>query len=140
MLRTEFSADSEHRRDRTQLESSSVSEHFPLARTSDLLHCRRHDPSALRFHHRHAVDGDTIKCDGERVRLERIDTPERHEAGFQEAKDHMALLIRGKEVRCRVRKRDRYGRLLGECRTDQTPSLCDEMLALGLAEIYRRKP
>ncbi|WP_020476277.1 thermonuclease family protein [Zavarzinella formosa] len=78
-----------------------------------------------------AVDGDTIKCDGGRGRLARIDSVERGEPGFQEAKDHMALLIRGKEVRCLVKRREKYGRLLGECSMSGVPSLSDEIARLG---------
>ena len=85
-----------------------------------------------------AIDGDTLRCGEERVRLARIDTPERHTPGFQEAKDAMQLLIDGKEVRCVVRTHDYYGRLLGECGTGDTPSLSDEMLRRGLAVRYRR--
>ena len=84
-----------------------------------------------------AIDGDTLRCGDERVRLARIDTPERREAGFQQAKDAMRLLVEGKEVRCVVSKREKYGRLLGECSTAETPSLSDEMLRRGLAERYR---
>ncbi len=84
-----------------------------------------------------AIDGDTLRCGDERVRLARIDTPERREAGFQEAKQAMQLLIEGKEVHCVVRKREKYGRLLGECSTAETPSLSDAMLERGLAEPYR---
>lgn len=86
-----------------------------------------------------AVDGDTIRCGDERVRLARIDSVERGEPGFQEAKDAMWVLIEGKEVRCYVRTRDWYSRLLGECGTAETPSLSDAMLERGLAEPYRRK-
>jgi micrococcal nuclease len=71
--------------------------------------------------------------------LARIDSVERCEPGFQAAKDHMALLVRGKEVRCVVRGRERYGRLLAECGTDETPNLSDEILRTGLAKTYRRK-
>ena len=84
-----------------------------------------------------AIDGDTLRCDGERVRLARIDTPERHQPGFQEAKDAMRLLIDGQTVTCQVKTRDRYGRLLGECGTADTPSLSDEMLRRRLAVRYR---
>lgn len=83
-----------------------------------------------------AIDGDTLRCGDERVRLARIDAPEAREAGFQEAKDAMRVLIEGKEVRCVVSRREKYGRLLGECSTDRTPSLSDAMLERGLAERY----
>jgi endonuclease YncB( thermonuclease family) len=43
-------------------------------------------------------------------------------------------------VRCVVDKRERYGRLLGECGTDDTPSLSDAMLARRLAARYRGRP
>lgn len=84
-----------------------------------------------------AIDGDTLRCGDERVRLARIDTPEKREAGYREAKDALQLLIRGKEVRCVVRRREKYDRLLGECSTRDTPNLSDSMLASGLAERYR---
>ncbi|MBP3955374.1 thermonuclease family protein [Gemmata sp. G18] len=84
-----------------------------------------------------AIDGDTLRCSDERVRLARIDTPERREAGFQEATDAMRLLIEGKTVRCVVSKREKYGRLLGECSTPDTPSLSDAILRSGLADRYR---
>ena len=79
----------------------------------------------------------TLRCGDDRVRLARINTPEKREVGFREAKDAMQLLIEGKEVRCVVRKREKYGRLLGECSTREMPSLSDTMLASGLAERYR---
>jgi len=85
-----------------------------------------------------AIDSDTIRCGEERVHLARIDTPEKRQAGFHEAKDAMQLLIEGKVVRCVVRKRDKYGRLLGECSTTLSPSRNDEMPTRGLASPYRR--
>lgn len=84
-----------------------------------------------------AIDGDTLRCGDERVRLARIDSVERGEPGFREANDAMRALIKEKEVRCYVWTRERYGRLLGECGTDETPSLSDAMLKRGLAEPYR---
>lgn len=84
-----------------------------------------------------AVDGDSLKCDGERIRLVRIDAAERGEPGFHEAKDALRLMVEGSEVRCVVKHRDRYGRLLGACATDGNPSLSDAMLANGLARPYR---
>ena len=62
------------------------------------------------------IDGETWRCRGERLRLEKIDSPEMSEPGGPEAKEHMRLLIEGKRVTCEIRSRDYYGRLLGRCR------------------------
>ena len=86
-----------------------------------------------------AIDGDTLRSGDERIRLARIDTPEKHEVGYHEAKDAMQLLIQGREVRCIVNRREKYGRLLGECGTQETKSLSDEMLRRGLALPYQGK-
>lgn len=86
-----------------------------------------------------AIDGDTLRCGDERVRLARIDTPERKEVGFQAAKDAMEMIVRGNEVRCVVKRKEKYGRLLGECSTSEVPSLSDAMLERGLARSYLRK-
>ena len=63
----------------------------------------------------HIVDGDTFDVDsGERIRMLGIDTPERGEYFYKEAKNRLAELIEGKEVKLvkDVSERDRYGRLL----------------------------
>lgn len=93
-------------------------------------------PAVLVFTACFSIDGDSLRCNGERVRLARIDTPEKHEAGFHEAKEAMQLLVRGKEVTCLVRKREKYGRLLGECSVGDLP-LSDYMLNRGYAVPYR---
>jgi len=71
------------------------------------------------------VDGDTfvILYDGDltRVRLYSGDAPERGEAGFAEATDHLRGLIEGRNVRLVFpgpRKRDHYGRLLADVYID----------------------
>jgi endonuclease YncB( thermonuclease family) len=86
-----------------------------------------------------AIDGDTLRCGDERVRLTRIDTPERHQAGFYQAKDALAFLIDGKQVICYVPKREKFGRLLGECKAGGV-NLSDAMLSSGLAKRYRGRP
>ncbi len=68
------------------------------------------------------VDGDTLDldCGGreERVRLLRIDTPERDEPGHREAREALESLLRFQTVHLVLEQpgqetRDRYGRLLG---------------------------
>ena len=76
------------------------------------------------------VDGDTLRCQNiedanGRVRLARIDTPERGEAGFKEAKRALENLIQGREVRCELvdanpwepgfQERGKYGRPVARC-------------------------
>lgn len=84
----------------------------------------------------YVIDGDTIVVvDGSRVRMIGIDTPERDECGFAEARDYLIALIGAGPVRLVPGARsdtDRYGRLLryvevGEIDTNY------EMIASGHA-------
>lgn len=61
------------------------------------------------------IDGDTIKIDtGESVRLICIDTLERGQNGYQEAKDYLEGLVLDKEVKLvkDISETDKYDRLL----------------------------
>ncbi len=61
------------------------------------------------------IDGDTIRLsNGEVVRLLSIDAPERGEYYYDEAKNRLAELVKGRAVYLErdVSDRDRYGRLL----------------------------
>ena len=78
-----------------------------------------------------AVDGDTLRCRDAfpevngRVRLARIDAPERGAPGYREATDALAAMIKGQEVRCRIvdadprrkgfQHRDRFERPVARC-------------------------
>lgn len=99
-----------------------------------------------------AVDGDTLRCanlqeQGGRVRIARIDTPERGEPGFEEAKRALAVMIDGREVRCQLvdanprargfQRRDRYGRPVARC-TAGGQDLGRAQLAAGLAVAWPR--
>ena len=74
------------------------------------------------------IDGDTIVCvrDGieERVRLLNIDTPERGQQGYAEAREVMRALVEGYPVRLEGKgtdgalTRDRYARLLAWVHVD----------------------
>ena len=92
-----------------------------------------------------AIDGDTIKGCGERVRLMHIDAAEMHgpnPALAQAAKNDLARLIDGRRVVCAVARRDRYGRMLGDCQAGSV-NLSQAMLDAGLAVPYdggKRKP
>ena len=58
----------------------------------------------------HVVTGGNVRF---KVRLERIDAPEKDQPYGKEATDYLAKLIRGKTVRVEWRKKDQYGRILG---------------------------
>lgn len=60
-----------------------------------------------------AVDGDTLEMyNGERIRMLGINTPEKNEFGYQEAKDFTAQLA-NKTVIAEYKEKDKYGRILG---------------------------
>ncbi|MFN3384587.1 MAG: thermonuclease family protein [Archaeoglobaceae archaeon] len=61
------------------------------------------------------IDGDTVKLEnGELVRLLGINAPEKGQRFYEEAKNRLEDLVKGKEVLMEkdVRDRDKYGRLL----------------------------
>ena len=72
-----------------------------------------------------AVDGDSLRLDGQEIRLKGIDAPELHQnctiSGRAVAcgrESHAALrrLVTGDLTTCVGSERDRYGRLLAHCR------------------------
>jgi endonuclease YncB( thermonuclease family) len=46
----------------------------------------------------YVVDGDTLDVDGITVRVQGIDTPERGQCGYSEAKNRVAQLVSGRKV------------------------------------------
>lgn len=99
-----------------------------------------------------AVDGDTLRCrnleeQGGRVRIARIDTPERGAPGYEEAKRALAVMIEGREVHCELvdadprargfQERDRFGRPVARC-TAGGRELGEAQLAAGLAVVWPR--
>lgn len=63
------------------------------------------------------VDGDTLDINGTRIRLALVDTPERGQPGFDQAKEFVESLCLGKTGKLDVdsgqRRGDRYGREVG---------------------------
>ena len=67
------------------------------------------------FNVTNVIDGDTLEIEtGENVRLLGINSPETNEHYYREAKDYLAKLVEGKNVKLEKSSedKDRYGRLL----------------------------
>lgn len=87
------------------------------------------------------VDGDTLRIDGERVRLWGIDAPEklqrcqiagREEPIGQEATEALRSLVARGDLRCETKDRDRYGRTVADCFVGDQ-SIGDAMVYSGWA-------
>jgi endonuclease YncB( thermonuclease family) len=89
-------------------------------------------------------DGDTLTLGRERIRLRGIDAPEYNQTCRRNGADYacgrmarqaLAGLIGGRAVSCTGWQRDRYGRLLGDCRAGDV-DLNRALVAAGWAVAY----
>ena len=94
----------------------------------------------------HVVDADTLDIAGVRVRLHGIDAPERDQnctrSGVawrcgQQASAALAALVAGRDLRCELSDRDRYGRMVGICWLDAL-DVNGWLVQQGWAVAYRR--
>ena len=60
-----------------------------------------------------AIDGDTLRCGRERVRIEGINAPELAEPGGKQARQRLQQRLQGREIVIERRGRDKHGRTLG---------------------------
>ena len=82
-----------------------------------------------------AIDGDTVKlADNRTVRLININTPEKKERGYEEAKQFLQT-YEGETVLLEVRGTEKYGRLLGALYADER-YLNLELVRNGLAHTF----
>ena len=87
------------------------------------------------------VDGDTLRCGAQRVRVIGLDAPEmrgqcpREVRRARAAKDRLAELV-AEGVTLRTRGRDRYRRLLAVVRDRQGRDVAAVMIREGLARPY----
>jgi micrococcal nuclease len=91
----------------------------------------------------HIVDGDTLDITGiGRVRLVGVNTPEKDEAGYQEALDFLVTSCLGRDVEVDIddeSPEDGYGRILGVVYIEGT-NINAQLLRLGHAEILYLPP
>lgn len=90
------------------------------------------------------VDGDTIDVEvdlgfkiytKQRIRLNRIDTPERGDIGFKEATNRLKELILDKEIQLTTTKVSKWGYYLGDIYINDQ-NINQIMLNEGLAKSY----
>lgn len=67
-----------------------------------------------------AIDGDTLRCGNDRVRLWGIDAPERGDPGADAARVALDKLIHRKQVEC-IRKGTSHGRFVAQCHAVHYP-------------------
>lgn len=96
------------------------------------------------------VDGDTVDMmvdlgfdvwTHQRIRLNGIDTPERHTPLGKVLKRHMASQLEGKKIIIDVTKPDKYGRYLGTLwlTEESLETINDQLYANKLAKLYTGK-
>jgi len=90
------------------------------------------------------VDGDTVDAEvdlgfrlkiKQRLRLNGIDTPERGQAGYQEAKEALAKFVLDKEVLVTTYKSSKYGQYLVDIHFDDQ-KINSLMIEEGYAKPY----
>jgi len=81
------------------------------------------------------VDGDTIDSSLGKIRLLGINTPEKKQPYYEEARDNLKSLIEGKVVEIRSSGRDKYDRILAYVYLDGK-LINEEQLSRGLATLY----
>lgn len=65
-----------------------------------------------------AIDGDTLVCNRQKVRLTNVHAAELNEAGGAQAKRRLQALVRNRNVTLKPYGHDRHGRLLAEAFVD----------------------
>jgi micrococcal nuclease len=86
------------------------------------------------------IDGDTFRVDtlDTSIRVWGLDASETNEAGGSEATATLQQLIAGRDLSCRERDIDRYGRFVGQCFLPDGRDIAAVMIERGVATEYCR--
>ena len=90
---------------------------------------------------RRVVDGDSLYLDGveKQIRLWGVDAPERDEDGYTAARKKLTHMALGKQLRCRLKDVDKYGRIVARCyREDDNTELNLQQIESRVAREYCR--
>lgn len=129
---------------RTRILRPRAGRYLVLAALLTLLSLRAH-PETLSGRAR-VIDGDTLAVAGERIRLNGIDAPETRQTCTRDgrpwacgkaATQAMRQLIGRNPVRCEISGRDKYGRAIGACFSNDQ-DLQRQLVRQGLALAYRK--
>lgn len=91
------------------------------------------------------VDGDTLDaivdlgfkiCTKQRLRLARVDTPERTQTGYATAGDFVRAACLGKSVKIATSKASKFGYFLAEVTLEDGKNLSDLLISAGLGVAY----
>lgn len=84
------------------------------------------------------VDGDTLWISGQdvRIRIWGLDAPEANEPGGSTATTALTRLVSGRDLTCRQRDIDRYGRIVGQCFLPDGRDITAVMIENGTATEY----
>jgi endonuclease YncB( thermonuclease family) len=79
------------------------------------------------------IDGDTLAIGAVRIRLHALHAPEMDELRGREAREAMRRIVGKKPVTCQAVDRDRYGRIVADCRNAEGRDLARAMIEEGVA-------
>ena len=82
-----------------------------------------------------AIDGDTILCSGERIRLQGMDAPETSQSGGPAATAALSRILQ-QPVTCSISGPDRYGRPLAKCSSSTHGDIGQWLVRHGYAHSY----
>ena len=65
-----------------------------------------------------AIDGDTVRCGNERIRLRQVYAAEKYDAGGAQARANLQRQLDSGQIRIERKGKDKYGRTLGDIYVD----------------------